>query len=239
MCDWPVVVHDVAQPLWGANYASPVGASALWEASTPRHRFGGSSWDIVDYSPVLGGPTLILTLNLGDPFFSDLLFVQLRSAGLGELPLCSYLVCDIGIRPQCFQVIPHKRQVVLLRKDQPFSDVRFPEWSHPLPESMFALDPMLQVEYPTTENAYWEACELFVGGNRFVRVFGPPLWMYAPVHARCRCGRDMCYVCSIGYEHPAGPSRRLHGRPFFVGEFAMYWFMCPACLLQIAMIQDT
>ena len=71
---------------YGPHMAEPKGYIARVGRCEYNHRFGGSSWNIVDNEQLGYGPTLILTLDLRDP--------RLRSiahCGLDELPLCAYL----------------------------------------------------------------------------------------------------------------------------------------------------
>lgn len=231
------VAEDVAMPTFGSPYEGPPGGVAIDGLSEYRHRFGGESWGVVDPSPAFGGPILVLTLDLHDP-----LLASIQTDRIDELPLCSYLACDIWARPQLFQILPRDRRLLLVERRDPATETCFPEFSGPLPETPLTIEAMSGADYPTTEDAYWTACDSFVGGSRFIRVLGPPLWLDAVATVVCKCGRTMTYVCSVGYESQATNALRsglLPGPGVFFGEAATYWFVCLECLMVGVITQST
>src|SRR5215475_2918893 len=188
---------------------------------TYRHRFGGNSWRLEDADLVCGGPTLLIVLDLKDPQLGELSVLR-----ADEIPLCSYINCDIWLSPQKFQIYPESRAVHLIdRQGSPsFSlsdDDKFP---NPLEEKSLTLRPIIQDEIPRDESSYWKACDTFVGGEAFIRVLGPPVWMTEAEHRKCSCGRALRYIASIGYEKYSSPSGIVDGKPFFIGEAAFYFF---------------
>ncbi len=231
------VTEDVTVPTFGPFYQRPLGGIATRGRSEYRHRFGGESWRVVDRSPAFGGPALVLTLDMRDPVLAGI-----AAAQIPELPLCSYLACDVWARPQFYQLLPTERRVLLVERNGPATEARFPELRGPLPETRLCIEPMTGADYPTTEGTYWAASNSFVGGSRFIRVVGPPLWLYAVATLTCNCGRTMIYVGSLGYESQAKNAVRsglLPGEGVFFGEAATYWFFCQHCLTVGVITQST
>lgn len=220
------VDEQLAEPRFGSRYAEPQGAIACQGPSTFSHRFGGSSWSIEDPTPVFEGPTLLLTLDM-----RDRLFVHLPRVLGDQIPLCTYLTRDVWVTPQLYRVEPQGRQVILEAKGPPATESHFPELAHPLPESSLNLLPMMESDYPTTEKLYWQACDDFLGGNRFIRVLGPPLWTYSVAKVYCQCSCEMTYLCSIGYESLPPYSCLFGDQPVFFGEASLYWFICAKCIM--------
>src|SRR5690606_32692180 len=152
--------------LFGPEYASMPGCVLVPEASIWRHRFGGTSWKVIDPEPSLDGPALLLVLDLSDPL--------LDAFGLSgfELPLCTYLNCDVWAHDQTYSVRYASKEVVMTRRVQ----VRVNELPpahrlpNPLPERPVSLRPMTPKEYPVDEQAYWDTCDRFLGGSNFVRI---------------------------------------------------------------------
>jgi hypothetical protein len=89
---------------------------------------------------------------------------------------------------------------------------------------------MSEVDRPTSESAYWNACDEFVGGQKFIRVLGPPLWLYAAQVVTCECGRKMKYIGALGYESRPPFSQLMDNEAVFFGEMGLYWFLCDECL---------
>lgn len=228
------VVEDLSAPRFGPAYCGPPGGIACPGRSLYAHRFGGSSWQVEDPSPVFGGPVLLLSFDLHDP-----LFFSQRFEPLDELPLCSYVACDIWVAPQLYRVNPATRRVSLIQRGAPATEARFSELSGVLPERPMTIHTMALSDFPTSEEVYWAACDEFAGGTRFIRVLGPPLWMYAVAQVTCECGRSMQYVCGMGHENPRTPFGILDDAAMFVGDAALYWFLCPHCLLVSVMSQPT
>lgn len=228
------VIVDHADPCYGPGYSAPPGAIARPGASPFRHRFGGSSWAVRDPEPIEGGPNLILTLDLADPLLADLAI-----PGLSELPLCGYVSCDPWQDPQLYRIRPEAQAVDLVGRGEPATEARSPEFGPPFPESPLRLDPMLPADYPTTEDAYWDAFDPFLRAGGFLRVSGPPLWVDSPMVVHCSCRRDMRYVAAMGYEGVEPYSGLLGIEPVYFGEAAFYWFLCAGCLQVAVVAQDT
>jgi hypothetical protein len=228
------VIESLEVPMWGGEYRQPKGGIASLGSSRYEHRFGGNSWTVSDPNPVAGGPTLLLTLDLRDPLLCG--FQTNRTA---ELPICSYFSCDVWTFPQLYRIEPASRHVVLIERKGPATDVRFPEFAKPFSEKSISINGMSDDDYPTTEDAYWRACDDFLGGGRFIRVLGPPLWLYAASTVTCNCGRAMHYICSMGYETERRFSGLIDNSPVFFGEGAFYWFVCLHCLTVGVMSQPT
>ena len=79
-----------------------------------------------------------------------------------------------------------------------------------------------------SKDDYWKARDEFLGGKAFVRILGPPIWLQNPDFVVCECGRESLYFCSIGYEY-LEEYGLFAGRPFFIGEGALYFFICKSC----------
>lgn len=200
-----------------------------------NHKFGGSSWQVEDTIPLCGNPTLLIVLDLKDPRLQEL-----SGVGSDELPLCSYINCDVWHSPQRFQIYPESRRILLIgRQATSFSLSDEDAFPNPLREKSLILRPMGKSESPLDENSYWEACDSFVGGKAFIRVLGPPLWMTQPEGRKCSCGKTMKYVAGIGYEQYDNPSGITNDTPFFIGEGALYFFLCPSCLIEEVISQST
>lgn len=223
----------IDEAFFGDRYSGPRGAIAEVGSTQYRHRFGGSSWSIADQAPLFGGPTVVFVLDLRDP-----LLAELRRAHLTELPLCTYTNCGVWAWPQAFQILPHDREVVLIERTRSPGDEHIPEFDSPLPEKPLRLTPMTAIDYPITEELYWQASDCFLGGKRFIRVLGPPLWMYAPARVECECGRTMDYIAALGYERALGQSEFVDSG-LFLGEGAIYWFLCVDCLTLGVVSQST
>lgn len=223
----------VDEPFFGDDYNVPGGAFAKIGSSAYGHRFGGSSWKVIDQAPLFGGPTLLFVLDLRDP-----LLAGLRETRLSELPLCTYASCGVWAWPQVYQILPHDTEIVLTQRTDPPTEEHYPEFAGPLAEKRLSLIPMTASDYPTTEDIYWKASDSFLGGASFIRILGPPLWMYAPAVVRCECNRTMDYVAALGYERPLGPSEFIEDG-LFLGEGAIYWFLCRHCLTLGVISQPT
>lgn len=189
------------------------------------HTFGGSSWHINDVNLIEQGPHLIFSLDLTDPKLS-----LLKQGGISALPVCSYLNCDIWTFPQKYNFDSKSSEVVFLDHElEPFT--RLPAdlaFEHPLQASIMGLRAMNSVELSVNGEDYWKACDEFLGGRSFIRILGPPLWLQEADDVICVCGREAFYFCSIGYEclEDYGFTG---GRPFFIGEAALYFFICFPC----------
>jgi hypothetical protein len=186
------------------------------------HRFGGQSWRSIDPLQVDAGPALILVLDLRDP--------RLRGLGMGgmaELPLASYISNSIWTGDQRYQILADKKELLLESRSVASAEsldakYRLPQ---PLPERSLVLRDMRPDEDPS-QVGHLPASDTFLGGGSFIRVMGPPIWLEQTLEVRCSCAADMTYAASIGYEVA---SDTLLDEPFFIGEGALYFFVCCAC----------
>lgn len=216
--------HDLET--YGPHLAGPKGYIAHVGDGEYRHRFGGSSWEMVDPDKLGYGPTLLLTLDLQDPRLA-----AIGAIGLDELPLCAYLNC-ISMRRQVYALDASRRKIVLQDRtlkspiEMLDDDILIP---NPPPEKGLCLRDMAPDEYPTDEDLYWNCCDEFLGGSGVIRVLGPPVWMQWVEEETCACGRSMQYVASIGYEIENDKRELLDSEPFFPGEMAFYFFFCRKC----------
>ncbi len=190
-------------------------------AGPHNHRFGGTGWTTsapVGASPV---PALILTLDFGDPrlgadFYS------------GEVPLCSRVDGD-SLERQRYQFDSTRRLAEF--SGEAWSSTLDPAdvMTTPFPESPLRLRGAEGDEIVDAESPY-EAQDTFLGGAAFLRVLGSPLWIANAEQVNCDCGKPMRFVASVGYENYSGPSGLLaEDEPFFLGELALYFFVCFQC----------
>lgn len=225
--------YDV--PRYGPHMATPKGWIAKPGEDEFAHTFGGSSWDVTDKDNDLPRPALLMILDLKDPRIS-----LPRINGLHSLPICSHINCDAWSKTQTYQINPDNRRITLVSQNDSFFQLdevdRFP---NPLPETRIVLDKMDREDYPIDEGTYWTACDRFLGSQSFIRVFGPPLWLEWVEEFTCECGLSMEYVSGIGYENHEHPSGIIPGRPFFIGEGALYFFFCPHCLKVVVTSQSS
>lgn len=212
---------------FGRTYRHPVGyAVEVGEQSPYNHRFGGSSWKVVDPHLVEDGPALLFVLDLSDPRFSSL-----ATRHRCELPVCSYINSNLWVGEQVYRFDEKSKTVWLVHKASGEcymlpTDDRFPT---PLPETKIALRELKQAELPLDEDSYWRNTDELLGGSAIFRVMGTPLWLDTPQEVKCSCGRHMTHLASIGYENWNGPFHFLGQVPFFIGEAALYAFACPQC----------
>ena len=216
--------HDI--PRYGPRMATPQGWIAKPGEDQFAHTFGGSSWDVSDKNDDLPIPALVMTLDLNDPRIS-----LPKIDGLHSLPICSHINSDAWMRMQSYQINPDNRSIDLVSEDDAFFQLnemdRFP---NPLPESRMVLGKMDREDYPINEEMYWTACDRFLGSSSFLRVLGPPVWLQWVDEPVCECGLSVEYICSVGYEDYQHPGGIIPGRPFFIGEGALYFFLCPQCV---------
>jgi len=196
------------------------------------HRFGGNSWAVVDPNHSDDLPVLLLVLDLSDPRLAHAAGGRLR-----WLPLCSYINNDVWSERQIYTISPQSQTVIATQHVMPrFHLDDSVKYEIPLPEKPLRLRAMTEDEYPTDEERYWNACNGFIGGSSFIRVSGPPLWLQWVQVESCECGKNMDYVAAIGYE---GTAVFLEHRPFFIGEGALYFFLCQPCLKVSVICQDS
>jgi hypothetical protein len=196
-----------------------------------QHRFGGDSWRVVDPDSVFGGPTLLLTLDLADPRLA-----VIRTPGLDEIPLASYLDCDANNGDQRFRIEPETRTLTMVarEKEVPKSyseEYRFP---NPLPETRLRLRPMTLGDWPIDEESHDRIENRFLGGPDFIRVLGPPLWVEESLEGvKCTCGKPMRYLCGLGYDdrptRSGEPSAFVAGAGFMALDGAFQFFLCQQC----------
>jgi hypothetical protein len=188
------------------------------------HRFGGSSWQPVDTHMVDGGPALLLVLDLHDERLA-----RLRGRGtVAELPLASYVNNSIWQEEQIYQIADDAREIRLESRTTTSTESLDPadRFPHPFPERDLLLR-MMRPEEDPERVGHGVASDAFVGGDAFLRVLGAPIWLQEPLEVGCACGARMTYAASVGYEVGAG---MLLERPFFIGEGALYFFLCGDCL---------
>jgi hypothetical protein len=226
--------------LWGPQMAIPGGYIVEPGEGEYRHRVGGSSWQVVDPNSVYGGPTLFLTLDLSDPRLAS---VQLSDTD--ELPLASYMNCGAWGKRQVYCIEPERHVLRMVHREavspRPLpEELQFP---NPLPETMVHLRPMNQSDWPLDSDSYSRVFEEFAGGSSFIRILGPPLWVYRPWEETCSCGAAMAYVCGFGYELqlPDKPhlSGYIPGGKFYYGEGVLYFFLCQRCREIVVQSQST
>jgi hypothetical protein len=212
------------------RYGPQITASEGWIASLGEdkfaHTFGGSSWDLYDVNNKCRKPTLLINLDLRDPRI-----ILPKIAALPLLPICSHINNDAWTTRQIYQIDPTTKTITLSAEGgsrQPLDDEDL--FPNPLPEKRIRLDKMSAEDYPLNEKMYWKACDRFLGSTSFIRVLGPPLWLQWVEKEHCECGLPMEYVCSIGYEDYEHRSGLIPDRSFFIGEAALYFFVCTHCL---------
>ena len=221
------------------TYGPQMSANGGWIARAGEdkfaHIFGGSSWNVHDVNNHRSQPTLLINLDLEDPRIT-----LPKIAALQSLPLCSHINSDAWTTKQTYQINPATKTVTLVTESaspEPFNEQDL--FPNPLPERRLRLDKMSLEDYPSNEEMYWKACDRFLGSSSFIRVLGPPLWLQWVEEEVCECGLPMGYVCSIGYENYDIPSGLIPNRPFFIGEAALYFFLCPPCLKAVVTFQPS
>lgn len=213
---------------FGPQYSQPTGYIIEPEKfSAYKHRFGGTSWKVIDAQSIDDGPALLFVLDLSDPKLSGLGINSLKG-----LPICSYINSDIWLKEQVYQINDNTKEVLLLSKKTEDVNILDDEdrMPNPLPEKKVDLREMKNSEYPIDENLYWENTDQFLGGQSFFRVAGNPLWLQGSKKIYCSCCSEMDHVMSVGYEGWGGPFQYVDDMPFFLGESALYIFFCADCL---------
>ena len=216
------------QYLNNKGYIASVGEGAF------NHKFGGNMWD-VSGAQITKGPLLLITLDIKDPAMKDF-----QELGIEELPFC----CELNyvyVGRQIYQIDKNEKNISLLSIDEKNLEL-LPEEDQqliPFPSKSLILKPMNDDDYPVDEESYYQCCDNFLGGKGVIRVLGPPVWMQEPERVRCNCGKEMDYVCSIGYEVDNEFCQLLDGTPFFPGELVHYFFVCKRCLKTATLVQLT
>lgn len=212
---------------FGSQYSEPLGYIVEPESTSEyKHRFGGSSWKVIDNQPIEDGPALLFVLDLSDPKLSGF-----STDSLTELPICSYINSDVWLQEQTYKINSDTKEVLLLSNNLIGANTLDDEdrLPNPLPEKAVVLREMKDSEYSIDEKSYWENTNDFLGGQSFFRVAGNPLWLQAPKSVKCSCCSEMNYVMSIGYEGWGGPFQYVDEKPFFLGESALYVHFCSSC----------
>jgi hypothetical protein len=171
-------------------------------------------------SGVSPSPVLLITLDLSDPRLGV-------EAGIPELPLCSRL--DGTIERQSYLFEPGRAAITY----------EGPSWYVPIDTADMLPSPLEQHDlllrnYKDDEDpehaSKYVVQDTFLGGSACFRIRGQPIWLVDPEKVICSCGRETEFMTCIGYEnyeHPSGivaPTQ-----PFFIGELALYFFVCFHC----------
>lgn len=199
------------------------------------HCFGGDDWTLIDSNEVFGGPSLLVSLDLTDPKLETV-----KPEGFKRLPICSYVNCDFWIEPQRYKVVPESNEVVLIQRSSSFTTILEPpmNYENPLTSRSIVLREMTREEIVVDESDYWTVSDTFLGGSSFIRILGDPLWLQGPEASRCECGEELLHVCSLGYDYPLS-SGFTGERPFFIGETALYFFLCRDCREMVVLSQPS
>jgi len=194
-----------------------------------RHRFGGDSWHAIDPDAIAGGPTLLLSLDSRDPRLESL-----ANRGLDSIPLCSYVNCDVWINPQVFKINTETRSIQLARKENFYTTILPQElaFDNPLPEKS------IELFESSGFNNFDSLADGFLGGEAFIQVLGTPPWLQGPEPLTCMCGRDPDFVAAIGNDY-GHPTNLIDQRAFFIGETALYFFVCFGCFHLTVLSQPT
>jgi hypothetical protein len=154
----------------------------------------------------------------------------------GELPLASYITNSIWDGEQRYRLLPEAKEMRLEFRSIVAPESVEPDYRPkvPLPQRSMMLRWARPEEEPDRVGAL-SASDTFVGGESFVRVTGSPIWLQDPLKPRCSCGAAMVYAASIGYEVEAG----VWDEPFFIGEGALYFFVCGGCRQVTVLSQST
>lgn len=228
-------VYDVER--YGLHMRKEQGWIAELGEDSYYHKFGGSSWKLSSSErEVRNDPTLLVTLDLTDPRL-----IELSNFPASELPLVSCINSNAWEKRQVFQIDSDHREVKMVQLE--VSTLTYLDYEdqlpNPLPERRLKLREMREEEYPIDEETYWSACDEFIGGNAFIRILGPPIWLQWVEKETCSCGAAMRYICSIGYEDYTKPSGIISGKHFFIGEGALYFFLCSSCSKIVVISQSS
>jgi hypothetical protein len=212
------------------------GVIALDGAGEYRHTFGGCRWSVIQTEPLCCDPALLITLDLSDP-----LLTPLQLPGFTELPLASHVNCGLWVERQIYRLDPVNRSIELVTNE---SAPACPDPRHmfpvPWPERSLRLTPMTPQDLPETQDDLERIADHVLSTDRYIRILGPPIWMFDPLVETCTCGRLMKYIASIGQE-----SRRVYerrggvGSRFFIGEGVLYFFLCIRCFTISVRMQST
>lgn len=201
-------------------------AANLGQGDLP-HRFGGTSWTIVVPEGATPRPTLLLSIDLRDPGVQQVLSAEERVYGNHVLPIASR--SDLMGDQQSYDYDPASRRVVFA--GAPWSPACEPALPSELPERPISLRPVGHQDLCSESDDPFDA---FLGGPAWLRVGGEPLWRTGPESVECTCGVSMVPLVWIGHESlrawgEPGTARFLDDKPFFLGELALYFFVCLRC----------
>ncbi len=208
------------------GYIAEPGADAY------RHLFGGAGWTMVAPPGASPLPTLVLMLDLGDARLG-------LGRSSGALPLCAHLDGS-NLDRQHYSFDPVLKKVAF---DGPaWHDDTDPDdyLPNPLPEHPLRLRPLREAEDPRVTDKY-DVHDTFLGDVAFLRIGGDPLWLQHPEEVACTsCGAEQTPAACVGYESESQPSGLVSAsEPFFLGEFALYFFACFGCNRVSVLSQST
>jgi hypothetical protein len=188
-----------------------------------RHRVGGDTWKAVEPRAADLPPVVLVILDLCDPRLASL-----RMEGVDELPFALHANCDWQER-EVYRIEPETRTLRLLYPNEGWPKPTPPEdhLPNPFPETRVQLRPMTASDWPLDEDALSRLRSESSGGPHFLRVLGPPIWIWEEVKPTCSCGTPMPYVGSIGAE--AEWNDYVLGGPYHIGAGAYYFFLCRPC----------
>ena len=203
------------------------GLMAVLGSGAFPHRFGGTSWRVVEPAGATPRPTLILPVDLRDPAVQELLPVAERPYADHELPVASR--SEILVDRQGYEYDPVTRAVVFTGR--PWTPDGEPELPAEIPERPISLRPVGPQDLRRGSDDLFDA---FLGGPAWLRVGGEPLWLEDPEAVTCTCSVSMLPLVWIGHEslrawRESATARFLDDRPFFLGELALYFFVCLRC----------
>lgn len=209
-----------------------VGYIAEPGADQYRHLFGGMAWTMVAPAGASPAPTLLLTLDLGDPRLAF-------GRSSGTLPLCAHLDGS-NLERQHYSFDPVLNRIAF---DGPaWQADTDPDYylPNPLPQHPLCLRPLREAEDLRVTDKY-DVQDTFLGDVAFLRVGGEPLWLQHAEEVACTsCGAEQAPVACVGYENESHPSGLVTpSEPLFLGEFALYFFACFGCNRVAVLSQST
>jgi hypothetical protein len=203
-------VHRHELKKFGPTYSKEIGWVGCLGKGAFAHRFGGQSWSaIIQEERQHLSPVLLVVLDLGDSRLAPL-----RSTSLTELPLFSVVHPEAINARQVYEVLTGDRRIQFIEVQECKPALGDLLLSGPPRECPITLREMTAGEIPADDEHYWEACDSFVGGNSFLRVLGPPIWLQWVEEEICGCGRVMHYFAGIGYEDWNSSGTFLEEEPF-------------------------
>ncbi len=146
-----------------------VGYIAEPGADQYRHLFGGMAWTMVAPAGASPAPTLLLTLDLGDPRLAF-------GRSSGTLPLCAHLHDGSNLERQHYSFDPVLNRIAF---DGPaWQADTDPDYylPNPLPQHPLCLRPLREAEDLRVTDKY-DVQDTFLGDVAFLRVGGEPLWL--------------------------------------------------------------